>query len=107
LSNVERFLQFHPFDRNGPRRPPKSRLPRRPEAKYERIFPPVFSLARYGVVELAGPRDYPQYNGNKERSIQDIRTYERLLRKHGYTLVLAERLDMTLRNLNEIRPDRC
>jgi len=37
-------------------------------------------LRRWGVIELTGPRYYPQYNGKKERSIRDIKSYERAMR---------------------------
>jgi transposase InsO family protein len=61
-------------------------------------------LQKHGVIELTGPRYYPQYNGKKERSIRDIKSYERAMRKHGYKGSLAERLDAALHDLNEDRP---
>ncbi len=61
-------------------------------------------LHRYNVLELTGPRSYPQYNGKKERSIRDVKSYERALRRSGQRLTLRERLDETIHDLNEERP---
>ena len=61
-------------------------------------------LARWGVVDLTGPPSYPQYNGKKERSIRDIRSYEKAMRRHGVGGTLAQRLDETMHDLNEVRP---
>jgi hypothetical protein len=61
-------------------------------------------LERWGVVELTGPPSYPQYNGKKERSIRDIKSYERAMRRHGVGGSLASRLDETMHDLNEVRP---
>jgi hypothetical protein len=61
-------------------------------------------LDEYEVLDLTGPRSYPQYNGKKERSIRDVKGYERALRRHGVKGTLWERLDETIRDLNEVRP---
>ena len=61
-------------------------------------------LNRYEVLELTGPRAYPQYNGKKERSIRDVKSYERALRRSGRRLTLRQRLDETIHDLNEERP---
>jgi transposase InsO family protein len=61
-------------------------------------------LERYEVLDLTGPRSYPQYNGKKERSIRDVKSYERALRRTGRKLTLRERLDETIHDLNEERP---
>lgn len=61
-------------------------------------------LDEYGVVELTGPRHYPCYNGKKERSIRDIKSYERAMRRHGHRGTLAERLNEAVHDLNEVRP---
>jgi len=61
-------------------------------------------LKRYEVLELTGPRSYPQYNGKKERSIRDVKSYERALRRSGRRLTLRERLEETIHDLNEERP---
>ncbi len=61
-------------------------------------------LNRYEVLDLTGPRSYPQYNGKKERSIRDVKSYERALRRSGRRLTLRQRLDETIHDLNEERP---
>ncbi len=61
-------------------------------------------LAEYQVTELTGPRYYPQYNGKKERSVRDIKSYERAMRAQGAGHSLAARLDATIHDLNEERP---
>ena len=62
-------------------------------------------LEKYGVVALTSPPYYPQYNGKKERSIRDIKSYERAMRCFGSRGgSLAERLDETIHDLNEHRP---
>jgi len=61
-------------------------------------------LRTHGVIELTGPRYYPQYNGKKERSIRDIKSYERAMRRHGHHGPLADRIDEAIHDLNEERP---
>jgi len=61
-------------------------------------------LAEYEVLDLTGPRSYPQYNGKKERSIRDVKSYERAMRRHGVPGSLAQRLDRTIEDLNIDRP---
>jgi hypothetical protein len=61
-------------------------------------------LQRYRVVELTGPRAWPRYNGKKERSIRDVRSYERALRRSGVKGTLEQRLDATVNDLNFQRP---
>jgi transposase InsO family protein len=61
-------------------------------------------LDRYEVLELTGPRAYPQYNGKKERSIRDVKSYERALRRSRQRLSLRQRLAETIHDLNEERP---
>lgn len=61
-------------------------------------------LRRHGVVELTVPREYPRYNGKQERSMRDIKSYERALRRHGVGHSLRERLAATMKDLNEDRP---
>jgi len=60
-------------------------------------------LAEHQVIELTGPRRYPQYNGKQERSMRDIKSYERAMRRHGVKGRLIERLDTTIEDLNEHR----
>jgi hypothetical protein len=61
-------------------------------------------LRRHQVVELTVPRGYPRYNGKQERSMRDIKSYERAMRRHGVRSSLRERLDVTMQDLNEERP---
>ncbi len=61
-------------------------------------------LAEHQVTDLTGPRSYPQYNGKQERSMRDIKSYERAMRRHGVRGPLRERLDATVHDLNEDRP---
>ena len=61
-------------------------------------------LAEHRVTALTGPRSYPQYNGKQERSMRDIKSYERAMRRHGVRGTLQERLDATVHDLNEDRP---
>jgi transposase InsO family protein len=61
-------------------------------------------LDRHGVIELTSPPGYPPFNGKKERSMRDIKSYERALRRNGRGKTLTERIDMTMKDLNEERP---
>jgi hypothetical protein len=61
-------------------------------------------LRRHQVVELTVPRGYPRYNGKQERSMRDIKSYVRAMRRHGVKGSLRRRLDATMRDLNEERP---
>jgi hypothetical protein len=61
-------------------------------------------LDKYQVVALTGPGGYPQYNGKQERSMRDIKSYERAMRRHGVDGSLSDRLDVTMHDLNEERP---
>jgi transposase InsO family protein len=61
-------------------------------------------LKEHKVTELTGPRHYPQYNGKKERSMRDIKSYERAMRRHGGSSILRKRIESAVRDLNEDRP---
>jgi hypothetical protein len=61
-------------------------------------------LAKWQVLELTGPSYWPQYNGKTERSIRDIKSYERAMRRAGIRGRLAHRLEVTIRDLNYERP---
>jgi transposase InsO family protein len=61
-------------------------------------------LRKHQVTELTGPRRYPQYNGKKERSMRDIKSFERAMRRHGRRSTLRERIDAAMQDLNEDRP---
>jgi hypothetical protein len=61
-------------------------------------------LDRYEVVSLKSPSRYPPFNGKKERSIRDIRSYERAVRRHTTGTTLGERLAEAIGDLNDERP---
>jgi hypothetical protein len=61
-------------------------------------------LNQYQVLDLTGPRSWPQYNGKKERSIRDVKSYERAMRRHGAGGTLRQRVDETILDLNVDRP---
>jgi hypothetical protein len=61
-------------------------------------------LRKHRVTELTGPRRYPQYNGKKERSMRDIKSFERAMRRHGGRSSLRERIDAAVHDLNLDRP---
>jgi transposase InsO family protein len=61
-------------------------------------------LDEYQVVELTGPKAYPPFNGKKERSMRDIKSYERAIRRNSCVSSLSERIEMSLHDLNEKRP---
>ncbi len=61
-------------------------------------------LRKHQVTELTGPRHYPQYNGKKERSMRDIKSFERAMRRHGTPSPLGRRIDAAVHDLNEDRP---
>lgn len=61
-------------------------------------------LDRYGVVSLTAPPGWPGYNGKQERSMRDIKSYERAMRRCGVRGRLAARLDVAMQDLNEERP---
>jgi len=61
-------------------------------------------LRKHRVTELTGPRHYPQYNGKKERSIRDIKSFERAMRRHGKSSTLRHRIDAAVHDLNQDRP---
>ncbi len=61
-------------------------------------------LDRYDVVSLTSPPRYPPFNGKKERSIRDIKSYERAKRRHSSCTTLLERVAEAMHDLNEERP---
>jgi transposase InsO family protein len=61
-------------------------------------------LHQYGVVSLVSPPRYPPYNGRKERSIRDIKSYERAMKRKEQDSTLAGRIDAAIHDLNEERP---
>lgn len=61
-------------------------------------------MADHQVIDLTGPASYPQYNGKKERSMRDIKSYERAMRQSGVRGSLRSRLEVAVHDLNEDRP---
>jgi len=61
-------------------------------------------LEQHGVVELTGPTYYPCYNGKKERSIRDIKSYERAMRRDMPSGTLHSRVEAAIEDLNDHRP---
>ena len=61
-------------------------------------------LNEYCVIDLTSPPYYPQFNGKKERSMRDIKSYERALRKNRIGNSLENRIELTMKDLNYDRP---
>jgi transposase InsO family protein len=61
-------------------------------------------LEEHHVVSLTSPPHYPPFNGKMERTIRDIKGYERAMRPCNPDLSLKERLEETIHDLNDERP---
>ena len=61
-------------------------------------------LDRYDVVSLTSPPRYPPFNGKKERSMRNIKSYERAKRRYTRGTTLRERVAEAIQDLNEKRP---
>jgi len=61
-------------------------------------------LEKYQVLDLTSPAGHPGYNGKHERSMRDIKSYERAMRKYGHTGSLWARIRATMKDLNDDRP---
>ncbi len=61
-------------------------------------------LEEYQVLDLTSPPHYPMYNGKNERSMRDVKSYVRALRRHRVPGSLQDHVDETIRDLNEVRP---
>jgi len=61
-------------------------------------------LEEHQVVSLTSPPHYPKFNGKMERTVRDIKSYERAMRPCNPDLSLKERLKETIRDLNDERP---
>ena len=61
-------------------------------------------LKKYQVLDLTSPAGHPGYNGKQERSMRDIKSYERAMRKHGDKGPLEGRIRATMKDLNDDRP---
>jgi len=57
-----------------------------------------------GVINLKSPARYPPFNGKMERSIRDIKSYERAVRRFDSNTTLQERIAAAIHDLNEERP---
>jgi transposase InsO family protein len=60
-------------------------------------------LDEYCVVDLKSPPHYPPYNGKMERSIRDIKSYEKAVRRRDRQN-LKKRIEAAVHDLNEERP---
>jgi hypothetical protein len=61
-------------------------------------------LEKYQVLDLTSPASHPGYNGKQERSMRDIKSYERAMKKHGDNGPLEGRIRATMKDLNDDRP---
>lgn len=61
-------------------------------------------LDEYDVVSLKSPARHPPFNGKMERSIRDLRGFERALRQHGASSRLVDRIAAAVHDLNHERP---
>jgi len=61
-------------------------------------------LDQYGVLDLTSPPSYPPFNGKKERSMRDIKSYVRALCRYRVGGFLAQRIPMAMQDLNDDRP---
>jgi len=61
-------------------------------------------LDEYGVINLKSPPRYPPFNGKMERSIRDIKSYERAMGKKNRHASLEQRIEAAIHDLNEDRP---
>jgi transposase InsO family protein len=61
-------------------------------------------LDEYGVINLKSPPRYPPFNGKMERSIRDVKSYERAMRKHERHTTLVQRIGAAIHDLNEEMP---
>jgi transposase InsO family protein len=59
-------------------------------------------LDEWGVTVVTSPPNYPRYNGKKERSIRDIKTFERACRPDQGRL--ERRIELAIDDLNQHRP---
>ncbi len=61
-------------------------------------------LQQYSVVDLTSPPYYPPFNGKKERSMRDIKSYTRALFQNRVGNSLEQRIAITMQDLNDERP---
>jgi len=61
-------------------------------------------LEEYGVINMKSPARYPPFNGKMERSIRDIKSFERAMKRFDSNSTLQCRLEAAIHDLNEERP---
>ena len=61
-------------------------------------------LEEHQVTELTSPPGYPPFNGKHERSMRDIKSYERAMRRAGVPGSLRTRIETAIDDLNNARP---
>jgi len=61
-------------------------------------------LDEHHVINLKSPPRYPPFNGKMERSIRDVKSYERAMRKRNRRTTLRERISAAIHDLNKNRP---
>jgi len=61
-------------------------------------------LKEYHVVSLTSPPHYPPFNGKMERSIRDVKSYERAMKRRELKSSLVNRISAAIHDLNEERP---
>jgi transposase InsO family protein len=61
-------------------------------------------LEENGVINLKSPARYPPFNGKMERSIRDIKSYERAMKRFDADSTLHYRIEAAIHDLNEERP---
>ena len=70
------------------------------QAKIEKV---KTLLDDHCVIDLKSPPHYPPYNGKMERSIRDIKSYEKAVRRRD-NHKLEKRIEAAVYDLNEERP---
>ncbi len=61
-------------------------------------------LEEYGVINMKSPARYPPFNGKMERSIRDIKSFERAMKRFDSNSTLQCRIEAAIHDLNEERP---
>lgn len=61
-------------------------------------------LEEYGVINLKSPPRYPPFNGKMERTIRDIKSFERAMKRFNSNTTLQGRIEAAIHDLNEERP---
>jgi len=61
-------------------------------------------LDEHQVISLTSPPHYPPFNGKMERTVRDIKSYERAIKRCNRWMALRERLEDAIRDLNDERP---